>query len=134
MRKMMHTGLVGAIRSILKDVGIPDLAIVTEARGLRSEDATKLGDVVVPDFFAEGKHMVIDTVVTTVYRNTAFLRQVASIPGYAAKQAEDRKFYANKTCTQPIVAVHGGHHVLVHFAVEGGGRLALLRAMSTVAM
>jgi len=62
---MIHAGLVGVIRSIPRDVGIPKLASVTEARGLRSADATMPGDVVVLDFFAEGMHLVIDAVVTT---------------------------------------------------------------------
>jgi hypothetical protein len=93
---MMRVGLVGVIRSILKDVGIPDLTMVTEARGLRSADATRPRDVVVLDFFAEGRHLVIDAVVTTVCRNTDF-PHVASIPGYAAKHANDRKFYADRT-------------------------------------
>ena len=81
---MMHAGLVGVIRSILKDVGIPDMEIVTKDRALRLADAYKHWDVVVLYFFAEGRHLIIDAVVTTVYRNIV-LRQVASILGYAAK-------------------------------------------------
>ena len=50
---MMHAGLVGVLVSILKDVGIPDMAVVTKARGLRAADASRLGDVVVLDHFAE---------------------------------------------------------------------------------
>jgi len=89
-------------------------------------------------FFAEGKHLVIDAAVTTVYRNIAF-PHVASIPCYAAKQTEDRKFCADMTSTHPIVDVHGGHHVLVPFGVEDGGHfgahaLTLLRALATVAL
>jgi hypothetical protein len=91
---MIHAGLVGVIRSRLNAVGIPDLAIVTEARGLSSAGATMHGDVVVHDFCAEGRHLVIDSVVTTVYQNI-ILQQVASIP------AEDSKFYANGAYTQP---------------------------------
>jgi len=63
---MMHVGLVGAIRSILKDVGIPDMAIVAKARGLRSTNASRPEDIVVLNFFAEGRHPIIDDVVTTV--------------------------------------------------------------------
>ena len=48
------------------------------------------------DFFAKGRHLVGAAVVTTVYRNTV-LREATSVPGYAAKQAEDRKFYADMT-------------------------------------
>jgi hypothetical protein len=103
---MMHAGLVGVLHYILTNVGIPEMVVVTEARGLRFIDATRHGDVVVLDFFAEGGHLVIDAVVTTVYRNT-IVRGVASIPGYAAKQAEEI------SSVEPIAAVHGGSHVLV---------------------
>jgi hypothetical protein len=50
----------------MKDVGMPDMAVVIEARGLRAADASKPRDVVVLDFFAEGRHLVVDAVVTTV--------------------------------------------------------------------
>ena len=47
------------------------MAVIIEARRLRTTDETRPGDVVVLDFFAKGEHpVVIDTVVTTVYRNT----------------------------------------------------------------
>ena len=69
---MMHSGLVGVLVSILKDVGTPGMAIVTEAKGLRATTASRPEDVVVLDFFAEGRHLVVDAVVTTVYRNTVF--------------------------------------------------------------
>jgi len=135
---MMHAGLVGVLTSILKDVGILDIAVVTEARGLREADAFRAGDVVVQDFFAEGRHLVVDVVVTTVYRNT-ILQGVASIPRYAAKQAQDMKLYVDKTSTQRIAAIHGGPHVLVPFAIEDRGRLgahalALLRSLAIVAL
>jgi hypothetical protein len=73
--------------------------------------------------------------MTTIYKNTV-LKKVATVPGYAAKQAEDMKFLADKSSSQPISAVHGGPHILVPFAVEDGGRLgahaqALLRALAT---
>jgi hypothetical protein len=35
MRHIMHYSLVQVLKSIIKDVGIPDIAVVTEARGLR---------------------------------------------------------------------------------------------------
>ena len=138
MRHLLHADLIGILLFIPKDVGVPDMAVVTEARGLRSADATSHGDVVVLDFFVEGRHLVIDVVVTTVYRNT-ILRHATSIPGYAAKQAEDRKFLADQASTQPIAAIHGGPHILVPFPIEDGGRLgahalALLRALATLAM
>jgi hypothetical protein len=70
MRHVVHSGLVGVLKSIIKDVGILDIAVVTEARGLRSSDASRPGDVVVLDFFRDGQHLVTDVVITTVYRNT----------------------------------------------------------------
>jgi hypothetical protein len=42
------------------------MAVVTEARGLRAADASRPGDVVVLDHFAEGRHLVINAVVTIV--------------------------------------------------------------------
>jgi hypothetical protein len=134
----MHTGLVWVIPSILKVVEIPDMAVVTKARGLRSSDDSRPRDVVVLDFFAEGRHLVIDTFVTTVYINI-IIQRAASIPGYAAKQAEDRKLLADRTFAQPIASVHGGPHVLVPFAIEDGGRLvahalARMRALATIAL
>ena len=74
-------------------------------------DATRPGDVVALGFFAEGKHLVIDAVVTIVYRNL-FIYRVAYIPGYAAKHAEDLKLLADKTSAEPIAFIHGGTHVL----------------------
>ena len=64
--------------------------------GLRATDMSMPGDIVALDFFADGRHLVIDAVVTTVYRNTV-MEKVATIPGYAAKQAEDKKLLADKT-------------------------------------
>jgi len=135
---MMHAGLVEVITSIMKDVGIPNIAVVIDARGLRATDASRPGDVNVLDFFAEGRHLVIDAVVTTVYRN-AILREAASVPGYATKQVENRKFYANRTSAQPISAIHGGPYIMVPFAMEDGAHLgahalALLRALAIVAL
>ena len=138
MRHIMHYGLVQVLKSIIKDVGIPEISVVTEARGLRSSYASRPGDVVVLDFFRDGQHLVIDAVVTTVYRNT-ILHQVSTIPGYAAKQAEDKKLYADMSYAQPVAYIHGGPHVLVPFALEDGGRLganaqAFLRFFATLAI
>ncbi len=60
------------------------MAFVKEARGLRATDASRPEDIVVLDFFAEGRHLVVDAVVTTVYRNT-ILKNASTIVGYAAK-------------------------------------------------
>ena len=88
---MMHDGLVNVMFSILKDVGVPVMAVVIETRGLRAADASKPGDVVVLDFFAEDRHLDLDAVVTKVYRNT-ILKHATIVPGYVAKHAVERKF------------------------------------------
>jgi len=54
VRHMMHAGQVGVIASILKDVSVPNMCVVTKAKGLRGADASRPGDVVALDFFAEG--------------------------------------------------------------------------------
>ena len=54
MRHMLHAGLVGVIASIFKDVSVPTMCVVTKAKGLRVADASRPGDVVALDFFAEG--------------------------------------------------------------------------------
>ena len=56
---MMHVGLVGFLVSILKDVGVPNtcMVVITEARDLRAADASRPWDMVVLDYFAEGRHM-----------------------------------------------------------------------------
>ncbi len=74
------------------------------------------------DYHAPGRHLLLDGVVTTVYRNTK-QRETSEIPGYAAKLVEDRKLYADKTSERPVARIHGGLHTLVPFAVEDGGRL-----------
>ena len=84
MRHVFHVGLVGVIKLILREVGVPDASVVTEARGVRAADRSRPGDVVALDFFADGRHLVIDAVMTTVYRNHV-LESVATIHGYAAR-------------------------------------------------
>ena len=68
MRHLLHTGLVGVIKNIMKEAGFPDASVVLEASGLRATDSSRHGDVVALDFFAEGRHLVIDAMMTTVYR------------------------------------------------------------------
>ena len=74
------------------------------------------------DFSAPGRHLVLDGVVTTVYRNS-ILSMVAAVPGFAAKQVEDTKFKADLTSAHPISAAYGGRHTFVPFAMEDGGRI-----------
>ena len=69
MRHLFHAGLVGVVITIMREAGIPYASVVLEARGLRAADRSRPGDVVALDFFAEGRHLVIDAFLTTVYRN-----------------------------------------------------------------
>jgi len=80
--------------------------VITKARGLRALDATRPSDVGVLNLFVYGRHLVLDAVVTSVYRNFV-LSKVSSIPGYATKQVEDRKIHADKISVHPIAIVHG---------------------------
>ena len=82
--------------------------------------------------------MVLDGVITSVYRNS-ILSKVASIPGYAAKQVEDKKFKADADSPNPVSTCHGGRHTLVPFAMEDGGRIgahgqAVLRMLAEYAV
>ncbi len=138
VRHLFHAGLVGVIKNILKEARVPDALVVLEARGLRAADRSRPGDVVALHFFADGRHLVIDVVMTTVYKYTV-LEKIATVSGYAAKQAEDRKFQADMTSSHPISLLHGGPHILVPFASGDGGRLeaddhALLRALATATL
>jgi len=132
-KRFMHVGLTFVLQRVMKEAGVPTSATLTEARGLRGcVDMTRSGDIVMSDYTAPGKHLLLDVVVTTVYMNTR-QRETRAIPGYAAKLAEDRKVYAYKTSERPVARIHGGRHTLVPFAVEDGGRLgahaqSLLRA------
>jgi hypothetical protein len=76
--------------TILRDAGVPDASVVLEARGLRATNRSRPGDVVALDFFADGRHLFIDAVLTTVYMNT-FMEKVVTVLGFEAKQVEDRK-------------------------------------------
>jgi len=75
----MHHGLIRTLRGIVEDSGVPKASIVEEARGMRPEDRTRPSDIVVLDFAEGGRHLSIDGMVTTVYRNSV-LHKVAAIP------------------------------------------------------
>ena len=85
-------------------------------------DKIRPGDIVVMDFYAHGRYLLLDGVATTVYRNMR-LRETTEVPGYAAKLVEDRKFYADKASERHVARIHGGRHTLIPFAVDDGGRL-----------
>jgi len=92
------------------------------------------GDIVVLDYHAMGRHLLLDGVVTNVYMNTSLMEN-GGIPGYAAKLVEDREFYAGRTSYRHVAKIHGGIHTLVPFADEDGGRLgahthAFLRSLA----
>jgi len=71
------------------------------------------------DFYAPGRHLLLDGVLTTVYKN-ARLRDTIEVPGYTAKLVEDMKFYADKASERPVARIHGGLHTLIPFPVEDG--------------
>ena len=72
--------------------------------------------VPVLDYHAPGRHLLLDGVVTTAYRNTR-QGETREIAGYAAKLVEDRKFHADKVSERPAAKIHGGRHTLVPFAI-----------------
>ena len=113
----MLAGLVLVIVTILLMVGVPKGSIVLEKKGLRSIAFAyyRPGDIVALDFFGLGasiRHLVIDAVISTVYRNT-ILPETSTIPGYVAKLAEDKKFKADEKSPEPVVSSkHGDDHAL----------------------
>ena len=117
----MHHGLIKTLRGIVEESGVPKATIV-EARGMRADDRSRPGDLVVLDFAEGGRHLVIDGVVTIVYRNSV-MSKVVMIPGFAAKHVEDKKFKADKDSLYPMSVVHGGCQRLIPFAMEDGGRI-----------
>ena len=122
-RAFMHAGLISTLQKVLREAGVPTSATLTETRVLRGRvDKTRPGDIVVLDFYAPGRRLLLDGVVTTVYMNTR-LWETTEVPRYAAKLVEDRKFYADKTSERPVARIYGGRHTLIPFAVEDGGRL-----------
>ena len=80
LRHLFHACLAGVIKVILKEAGVPDASVVLEAKGLRAADRSRSGDVVALDFVADGRHLVIDAVMTTVYTSTV-LEKLATVPG-----------------------------------------------------
>ena len=60
--------------------------------------------------------------MSTVYKK-CILNDASIVPGYAAKQAEDRKLPADKNSVAPVSTIHGGDHLFVPFSLEDGGRI-----------
>ena len=87
----MYHGLIKTLRGIVEESSVPKASIVEEDRGLRHDDHTRHGDLVVLDFAGGGRHLIIDGVVATVYR-TSVLPKVLAIPRFATKHVEDKKF------------------------------------------
>jgi len=131
----MHAGLISSLQKVLHEAGVPTSTMLTEARGLRGKgDYSRSGDIVVLDYHAPGRQLLLDGVVTTAYMNTR-QREAREILGYAAKLMEDKKFFADKISERPAAMIQGGRHTLVPFAVEDGGRLgayahAFLRSLA----
>jgi hypothetical protein len=119
---MMHHGLIKTLRTIVEESGVPKAVIVEEARGMRQDDRTRPGNLVVMAFVEGGRHLIIDGVVTNVYINTV-LQKVATIPGFAAKQAKDKKFKADADSSHSVASQHGGRHKFIPFAMEDGGMI-----------
>ena len=86
--------------AILVEAGIPKSSVVLEKRGFRPENSSRPGDLVALDFFGSGRHLLLDAVVTTIYRN-AIMDKATKIPGHATKLAEDRNF-ATLTKLHPL--------------------------------
>ncbi len=76
----MHHGLIKTSRGIAEEARFPKASIVEEARGLRPDDRTRPRDLVMVHFAEKGRHLVMDGVVTIVYKNFV-LSMVAAIPG-----------------------------------------------------
>ena len=119
---MMQYGWIKTLRGIVEDSGVPKASIIEEAKGLRQDDRSRPGDLVVLDFAYGGRHLIIDGVVTTVYMNT-ILTKVAPILGFAAKKVEDKKFKIDADSANPVSTVHDGRHRLIPFVMEDGGRI-----------
>ena len=92
-----------------------------EARGLHSGDATRPRDIVILDFAAEGRHLIFDGVVTTIYRKSILMS--VAVLGYAAKQVKDKKLKADADSPRLVATVEGGRHTFVPFAMEDGCRI-----------
>jgi hypothetical protein len=83
---------------------------------------TRQCDIVLLDYYSPEHHLMLDGVITTVYKNTR-QGETWEIPGYATKLVEVRKFYADNTSEWHVARIHGGKHTFVPFAIEDGGRL-----------
>ncbi len=66
MRHLIHSGLFNVNMTIAKDAIVPEASMVVEARGLRADDLYKTRDVVTLDCFEDGRHLVIDAIMTTI--------------------------------------------------------------------
>ena len=62
----MHHWLIKTLRGIVEEARVPKASIIEEARGMRPDDYTRPGDLVVLDSAAGGRHLVIDGVVTPI--------------------------------------------------------------------
>ena len=116
----MPYGLVKSLRSIVES-RVPRASIVEKTRGLRPGDATRPWDIVVLNFAEGGRHLIIDGIVTTVYRKT-ILSKASTVPGLVAKQVKDNNSKASAYSPRPVSTSHGGRRMLVPFAMHGRRR------------
>ncbi len=62
----MHAGLISCFQKFMLEVGVVASTTLAEARGIRGPtDNSRLGDIVVLDYVAPDKHLLLDGVVTT---------------------------------------------------------------------
>jgi hypothetical protein len=102
----MHAGLISCLHKVMLEVGVAASAILTETRGMHGcMDHSRSLDIVVLDCAATGKHLFLDGVVTSTYKSTR-PRGTGSIPGYAVKLVEHRKYYADKKSERPMSICH----------------------------
>ena len=83
---LMHTGLTGCVKCILKGAGVRTLAIRKEPKWLRGGSDYRQGGIVVLMFYRLHEHLLLEGGITSVYPNTR-TRDIAFIPG--TKQAEE---------------------------------------------
>jgi len=132
----MHAGLISTLQKVLRKAGFPTSTTLTENVGYAGgEDKTRPTDIMVLDYHAPGRHLLLDDVVTTVYMNIR-QRETGEISGYAAKLVEDTNFTPTRPQNGSLPGSVVGCTLCSYlFALEDGGRLgahahAFLRSLA----
>ena len=132
-RHYMHAGLVALIAcNHTADVWCSQELL--EKKGLRPGNMTRPpGDIVVLNFYGLGRHLIIDVVLSTVYRSVT-LAQTCFIPGYAAKSPRWLRIGSSTTtrslpirCPCACLLCDGGWG---HIGYLGAHALALLKQLA----